>query len=643
MLRVSKSPETILTRVKTVANNACGQIVCSPNGSFSYTNGGSLAEFNSIEFYGSCFLCRAKSNKVYVITASHIVDSLDAYLDNFNIIFNQFGWTNSGSASSSIKEQKKLFILTNSTNSDLTKSFKFEFKLLDEQFNVLYSSDTDTININLEDTTDLSDIGDNIFDTLGLNYDSDDQTSFTFSDGVLTAGTSGYCLASIDLTQFQEPPSIISYSYTNNDNGISTDSQFALLTNGTKNHNRWTNFWYESAFPIFDSNSLNQGFIYGLFPNINSKQLLVPLKVIGGDHRSDIAILRPNFDMLESVGYNISENDWDSQDAISLERINNITDGQLIGKLGNPYFVMNNGISGGNISKKKYNETNYAPFNSMIVTVTGTSGDSGTPFLTENGTACGMLTFGTDVGGLLGGPNCDMLTNIFNYVTASFENSNEPQIKKPKNFLGITYFNVSVESVGWQFTSTFNSNGSEFTGIIVDYIDPKSPLYEKVDYSDILLRATYIKIGESEQTTLKFGTREAETGVTNIEYDRIVDGKVDFLVANSNLTQTRIESVIVSRKNYPNHMDYYFGVVHKKTSKIINKKVKNNEINHLIIKNENSKFFVSKYLIVNKKNTNSFVQNDYLNSFYKANPMLKANIANVLERLGEMTARLKGL
>lgn len=595
----------------TTAKNmdACGQLSCTSNGILS------LLDFSDGSTkLGSCWLCKSTTGHVYAISASHMVDKDDAYFNDINIVSTGIESYFFMSLFSCLN-QDTLYILTTSNNVEVLPIFIAEYTnpntqqptlgilTLDNLYNSQY--------VNLSSDRDLGSKQNNILNYLFGNNNQATNTGFSFVSGNISnvthyavesannSASNNYSMMSIDLNPIVTINSsqvqvkiLASLSFYGNNN-----DKLYFMTEGQKLP-RWTEHLLDDlAFFINDIennnitiadigilNILNKGLISGNFM-INGKNYLIPMSVIGGDHRSDISIMRPNFNAINILNslnqgtQKITQEVWDLLPTINIEDISVVHNGDAVCNIGNPYYLNKSSVNGGFLRAKYYNDTSYVPYGSMIANTINLGGVSGAPELSTKGNVIGMATFGFtsassgDETSISGGPNCKMIQKIFSDVTNTFENSylvNSiiiPQTKYQKNYFGADYYGLDLSYIT-QILGSFFVPNLELTGFVLDNVNNDGLLYSLgLRVGDVLLGATYTELNDNTQKHIYFGTKPWEYSLADVIYNKkintiqfnYIQGSNGELLESDAYLSTNVYTLTNNDTNYPIYADYYFG------------------------------------------------------------------------------------
>lgn len=658
---------------------ACSQISCTPNGLLSMLELG-----NNSTRLGSGWLCKSENGHVYLVSASHIVDKDDAYFNDLNIVSSNTG-TESFISLFSCLDQETLYILSTSNNCQVLPIFLIKYIDPDTQLEKLgiitlkelYS--TNYINLNSE--KDLSDKKNNINNYLFGNNDSSTNTAFELNpdDGIITSGNNNddntYSLMSVNLNPIVNINSVdvqitimASLSLYGDNN-----KKLYFMTEGKKLE-RWSNHLLDNvAHHINDImengitlknvgllNILNEGLISGNF-NIEGKNFLIPMSTIGGDHRSDIVIMRPNFNMIDllnnvtQIPTKITEEMWDSLSTIKIEEIYNVLNGEATCNIGNPYYLNKSSVNGGFIRDKSYNDTSYIPMGAMLTNCINHGGVSGGPELSTRGNLVGMATCGfLDPSGsetnISAGPNCDLIKKIFDDVTNNYEiNYKSDSILIPhsifkKNYFGGDYYALDLSYVTQILGSFFDPN-MELTGFVLDNVNDDG-LFNKLglNVGDVILNAIYKEVNNDTEMQVNFGTKDTEASLAKIIYNKQINtikftyikGSENFLLISNPIVITDEYTMTDEDKLYPNYADYYFGdttTSYTKTSISNNSNVGN--LNYFFEKLSMKDIFIKKMVTSkNPKKLNNVVdvmknKNIITNNLMKKIPAVKPIVTSL--------------
>lgn len=650
-----------LEKIYNRCHNAIGQILAIPNGVQDYEN------------VGTCWLFK-NNNNIYVITASHIVDNEDAYLDNISV---QYSSSGNSIRYSNLFPNLSGWVLAEKMN--LTN----QNKILFANISSIYGTNTDTFTIrniviensqhqviwdhtsrnyltlpNLNDTTYSNDPNNDILSMIyapkpdimiqiPFTIDFDQATSeYVFTSSVNPINQ--MAIMSIDLSQLDDPKflsCIVQYNTSS-----STDRIFIMtaVNESEDRLSRWiVNTFYDKEFISYN------GLVLCTFSDLDASNLIdghtakgskytLPLCVIGGDHRSDTAILAPIFDenkLKLSFGNvwfeNITQKSWENQSSIQLGQMNI---GEFIGSIGNPYFLLKTSIMGGNVRDNKYSSISTIPTECLMTDMDSLSGMSGSPFLGQNSKCGGMYTFGIGQNSISGGPNYFILSVVLAYVCDKFEKHKFnvfKQIEYKKGFLGIDYVDVDATDLFIGTTMPHNSlydnigvpqdtNGTftQTTGIKVISMDLTSPLVGIVNVGDILIRARYKDRNTGSEKIVRFGTREFENGIYPIVYGTHPSDTIYLTFYKINpldsLTNRFEHNLAISMGRYPVHSDYYFGETNTQNDTpfvVVNRSKELRETND---NDRNHRKMVGKFLIniaINQKiNLMNITKKNFLSS-----------------------------
>jgi hypothetical protein len=579
--------ETDLQFANNIAKKACGQLTCIPNGALDLSFNSESDIVPDKLTAGSVWLCRSKNNKVYAVTASHVIDNDDAYLDNYNIIGSHMNKGQSGSCGEytyrSIQNQSTLFLFT--TSKDVRISNMQIYNHCGER---LWSLRCNPEYVNLIDYNRVNSIKNNVLHVAyGISADSIDECNNRYG-WELTCGNSlkpscgmsgdptdlQFVLGSINLDQcLFNGASYVRYQFDSlfGDGSNEQNKSFFVMTRGHKLE-RWTQNilteWnYESDIPPF-----NYGLINAVFPDSKLGSYFVPLQVVGGDHRSDIVIMRPNFNVLDNI--HVTEELWDSLDTLKLGQISNLDTGCVVCTIGNPLFALKSTLSDGFIRNIRSKETTYIPSDPIMTTINPISGMSGGPILSCYGFVVGLFSFGLGDGNLnmSGGPNSDVIRNVFNYVTCKFEEHHScRQINMRKNYFGVDCYDFSVDYLYESLIALITDK--EVKGLVVDNIDECGPFgHAGISSGCILINATYRKKSNPcESVTINFGITESEKNMFSLIYNNDIHNDHVIFEYYQNDNYLCVNTACVSFSCYKNHADYYFGDTSYKLTNVVKK------------------------------------------------------------------------
>jgi hypothetical protein len=578
-------------RANCTANPACGQITCVPNGALDFIDddyGSSDDEsLDNDELVpdrvigGSVWLAKSTAGKVYAVSASHVLDNDDAYLQNYNIIGSHVVKGTSGDSScdyvyKSVENQCKLYFFTTSKTVRISqiKAYKsngcrvWSLRCDPEYFNT-YSE----ISVNSPEN--------NILHTaFGIPANSIDETENRYGwelncenelrpDCDMSSDTAdlNFCVGSLDLDQFDgQNIAYIKYKFYGLHGWECEEQQenecLYVMTRGHKLP-RWTQNMFTGGLETTEF--MNKGSIMAVFPKISGfGSRPIPLQVVGGDHRADIVIMRPNFDAwIELYDPTFSENVWDEQDGLTFASMSDLYTGDGVCVIGNPEWVLKNSLSGGSIRNKEMVESSYVPSGALMTSIVPIHGMSGGPIITKSGTVAGLFTFGVGSEGtnMCGGPNARILAKVFNTVTSTFEASEEVfnEIQYSKYYLGADFYDFSTD---YFYESIYALSADKpVTGLYINAIDESGPLYSAgLDVGYIITSIMYHKrCSPCTEVVLEFGT--GKSSIFDILYNSdIYNDKihVTYYKDDSNLCEDT-SCVTMSCATYKNNTDYYFG------------------------------------------------------------------------------------
>lgn len=559
-------------------NKACGQLVTIPNGAINQDELTPMISIDEVNL-GSVWLAKDTGGKTYAVSASHCVDNNDAYLNSYNIIGKH---TNVSSDDiyivKSLKNQTHLYLMSSSPNIyvDLyiSNSESNVVFVLGENFgSLLYTG----INVNSPRDNILGGmfgLSANTYNTetelnasdYRVEWSKIDETGFISGVDISDTANNQFCIGKIDLTSIDDAK-YVSYKYGNNtDNG-----QLLLLTSGQK-ESRWIrNIYSDNDNATSPESCLNYGLIMATFPNSALGNKPVQLQVIGGDHRADIVIMRPNFDYIDM---GITPVEWDSLSGLHIDDNKNICTGELIGTIGNPEFVAQSSLNAGFVRNPRSAETSYCPSEPILTSIVPLHGMSGSPMFSRYGKVAGLFTYGIGslTANISGGPNTNILSKVFNYVTSSFRSSNSfEQIDMVKYYIGADFYNLSVDYI-LDLLNLFN-NRYDVQGLVIDSIDETGPLgMAGLNVGDIITSVSYAKTSKpSEQVTVKLGNGVEEKNIFSILYNTdIYLGRVNITYISGNTYDVLTTGNILLGSYVDNlHADYYFGDTSYKLKKSV--------------------------------------------------------------------------
>jgi hypothetical protein len=587
-------------RANCTANPACGQISCVPNGALDFIDddyGSSDDEsLDNDELVpdrvigGSVWLAKSAENKVYAVSASHVLDNDDAYLQNYNIIGSHVVKGTSGNSScdyvyKSVENQCKLYFFTTSKSVRIS-----QLKLYKSNGCRVWSLRSDESPFDTFES--LSEISvnspeNNILHTafgIPANSICENENRFgweqncegelrpdTGTDGVggMSSDTAdlNFCIGSLDLDQFDgQNIAYIKYKfYGLHGWGCEEPQENECLYVMTRGHKlpRWTQNMFTDGLETTEF--MNKGSIMAVFPKISEfESRPIPLQVVGGDHRADIVIMRPNFAAWnELYDPTFTEDDWDGQDGLTFASMSDLYTGDGVCVIGNPEWVLKNSLSGGSIRNKEMVESSYVPSGALMTSIVPIHGMSGGPIITKNGTVAGLFTFGVGSEGtnMCGGPNARILAKVFNTVTETFEASGEvfDEIQYSKYYLGADFYDFSTD---YFYESIYALSADKpVTGLYINAIDESGPLYSAgLDVGYIITSITYKKQC-SPCTEVVVNLGNGKSSIFDILYNSdIYNNKIEvtYYKDNSNLCEDT-SCVTMCFTTYKNNTDYYFG------------------------------------------------------------------------------------
>lgn len=590
-------------RANCTANPACGQITCITNGALDVTDYDSDDSLEGDDLVpdrvagGSVWLSKSAGGKVYAVSASHVVDNDDAYLQNYNIIGSHVVKSTGGNSScdyvyKSVENQCKLYFFTTSSTVRIS-----ELRLYKSSGCLVWSLRDETIGFNpfvaFESMSEISlnRSENNILHTaFGIPANTVDEMDNRFgwetdSEGRLRPDTGtpavgevaavpgmssdtadlNFCVGSIDLDQFDgQNISYIKYKfYGLHDSGCEEPQENECLYVMTRGYKlpRWTQNIFTCGLntPEF----MNKGSIMAVFPNATFGSCPIPLQVVGGDHRADIVIMRPNFDvMIELYGDILSESDWDAQDGLSFASMSDLFTGDGVFVVGNPEWVLKNSLSGGSIRNKTMVESSYVPSGSLMTSIVPIHGMSGGPIITKSGSVAGLFSFGVGSDGtnMCGGPNARILAKVFNTVTSAFELTDTfTNIEYPKYYLGADFYDFSTDYFYESFYAL--SSNKAITGLYINAIDESGPLYNAgLDTGYIITSIMYHKKCDPDtEVVVYLGT--GKSSIFDIIYNTdIYNDKIHITYYEDDDHLCEDDTcVTLSTDSYKNNTDYYFG------------------------------------------------------------------------------------
>lgn len=655
--------------------SACGQLSCTPNGLLSMLELG-----NNSTRLGSSWLCKSQGGHVYAVSASHMVDKADAYFNDLNIVSSANNTTYFISLFACMN-QDTLHILSTSDNSGVLPIFLIQYVdpiTTNQRLGIISLEDLyETEYLTLKSERDLSDKKNNVINFLFGNNNIATNTGFSIVENHIESGDNtgenSYSMASVNLKPTLIIDSVpvevsiiagLSYFCSNNRN-------LYFITEGQKLQ-RWTNHLLDSvAYYLNDIitnglslndvgllNILNEGLISSNF-TIDGKNYLIPMSVIGGDHRSDIVIMRPNFNMinlLSQITYippKITKEMWDSLDTICLEKIINVFNGDATCNIGNPYYLNKSSVNGGFVRAKHYNDTSYVPTGSILTNTINHGGVSGGPELSTKGKLIGMATCGfLDPAGsetnISAGPNCDIIKKVFDEVTSSYETNDMDMILIPqsncvKNYFGGDYYALDL-SYAVQILGSFFSPDMELTGFVLDNVNDDG-IFNKLGLAigDVILNAIYTETNDPIEKQINFGTKTTECSLIKLIYNEklesvqftCIKGSDNYLLITNPIVLTDKYTLTVDDRIYPNYADFYFGdttTSYTKTSVSNNSNVGN--LNYFFEKTSMKDLFIKRMVtsqnkkkitnVVDTMKNKNIITNNLMEKIPVAKPILKS-------------------
>lgn len=571
-------------RANNTANVACGQITCVQNGALDvidYDSDGDSLDGELVPdrvIGGSVWLSKSAGNKVYAVSASHVVDNDDAYLQNYNIIGSHVVKPTGGNSScdyvyKSVVGQCKLYLFTTSKTVRIS-----QLKVYKSDGCRVWSLRCDPEYFDTYSETSLNSSENNVLHTaFGIPANSVDEFENRYGwevnccnmlrpDCDMSSDTAdlNFCIGSLDLDQFGPDVAYIKYKfYCLHGWGCEPPQEnqcLYVMTRGQK-LSRWTqNIFTDRAN---DTTFMNKGSIMAVFPNSPLGSWPIPLQVVGGDHRADIVIMRPNFDILsEMYDAEFSEADWDDQDGLTFESMTNLYTGDGVCVIGNPEWVLKNSLSGGSIRNKEMVESSYVPSGALMTSVVPIHGMSGGPIVTKSGTVAGLFTFGVGSDGtnMCGGANAKVLAKVFNFVTSTFELSgNFTNVEYPKYYVGADFYDFSTDY--FYESQIALSTDKKVTGLYINAIDESGPLYDAgLDVGCVVTSIMYRKrCDPCVEVVVNLGT--GKSSIFEILYNTdIYNDKIHITYySNDEWLCENTTCATLGLTNYKNNTDYYFG------------------------------------------------------------------------------------
>lgn len=555
-----------MKKANDVANKTCGQLITISNGAYNITNYANVV-IDEIRL-GSVWLAKSLSGKTYAVSASHCLDNYDAYLNSYNIIGKHSSVSsNDEYITKALKNQTNLYLMSSSPN------IYIDLYILNSEFDTVFALGENFDSL-VQTGIDVNSARDNILNVmfeLPANYynpetemnASDyrvewskiDETGFITGVNISDTTNNQFCIGKIDLTTIPDAKYIV-YKYGNN----TDEGQFMILTSGEK-EKRWIRNIFTDYENRFCPNVVvNYGLISATFPNSDLKNKPVLLQVVGGDHRSDIVIMYPNFDGID-MGF--TEEEWNSLKGLYIDEIRNVFGGEMVGTVGNPEFIAQSSFNAGFVRNPKSSETSYCPSDPILTTLVPLHGMSGSPLLSKYGKVIGLFTYGVGslTANISGGANSNILGKVFRYVTTSFELSNTfDQIDMVKNYLGVDVYNFSVDYVD-KLLAVLDS-GYNVSGLVIDSIDGSGPLGLYLNVGDVLISISYAKHSKpSETVTIMLGNGKSEQNIFSIIYNNDIHlGKINITyMSNNSYDIITINDISLGTYTSNFHADYYFG------------------------------------------------------------------------------------
>jgi hypothetical protein len=556
-----------MKKANDMVNNACGQLLTVPNGAYNIMENETIV-IDEIGL-GSVWLAKSAKGKTYAVSASHCLDNYDAYLNSYNIIGKHSNESTNGEyIIKSLKNQTHLYLMSSSPN------IFIEVYITNSSHDVVFALSDNFTSLVHADEIDVNSARDNILNVMfGLpanyynpetetnasNYRVEwspiDETGFLTGVNISDTANNQFCIGKIDLTTILDAK-YIEYRYGNNTDG----GQFMLVTSGEK-EKRWIQNIYSDFENVYcPTRIFNYGLIMATFPNSALKNKPVQLQVVGGDHRSDIVIMYPNF---AGVDMGIDEDEWNKLIGLYIDNIENVFTGAVIGTVGNPEFVAQSSFNGGFVRNPKSAETSYCPSDPILTTLVPLHGMSGSPMFAVNGKVTGLFTYGIGslTANISGGPNANILGKVFKYVTDSFElSSTFDQVDMVKNYIGADFYNFSVDYVD-NLLNVF-SYRYDVKGLVVDSIDEFGPFGNALAVGDILISISYAKRNKpSETVTVILGNGKTEQNIFSIIYNTDIHlGKINITyMSGTTYDIATVSNISLGTYSSNIHADYYFG------------------------------------------------------------------------------------
>lgn len=211
-----------------------------------------------------------------------------------------------------------------------------------------------------------------------------------------------------------------------------------------------------------------------------------PVDVIGLDGKGDIAIGlvadRAQLDLLPALPF-----------VADSRRIPIATP---IATIGNPLSIDAESVAVGVLRDNRYSLPTPLTAEAILTCVSGHGGDSGGPYLLQDGNVAGMLTFGyggTDASTLNGGPSARVLRHVLDTIVARYTGSDRPPgyIEYQKPYLGLELFAVDLSVIReLDLPMVGSAPAVPPSGYIVMNIADDSPFAGKVQQLDVLLALT---------------------------------------------------------------------------------------------------------------------------------------------------------
>lgn len=241
-----------------------------------------------------------------------------------------------------------------------------------------------------------------------------------------------------------------------------------------------------------------------------------PLRVVGLDGKGDIALCYP------TDGSNL-----DSLTALPLVADSrSVPIATPVAVVGNPLGIDPQSVATGVIRDNKYSLPIPQNVEAVFTCLSGYAGNSGSPYVLNNGQVVGMLTFGLGVDSTLnGGPSARILQRVLQELAPRLNVEQVAPVEFQKAYLGLNLYGVDL-SVVQQLSLPMTGAAPLISpgGFVVLGLEEDSPLQAALQPLDVIL--TLRETGNAA-SAVRLGTFPGQSAPSEVTWFMPANGRVD--------------------------------------------------------------------------------------------------------------------